>query len=188
MTLREILVERAEALCERWVAAILAEYGAGTAIRWGRERDPFANPVGHALRAAVPRLYQAATGAGAPGEGAASALEDILRIRSVQEMAPSSAVRFVYRLRDVIRAELAEELAAGDHHQGLAELDARLEQLALLAFDVYVRQRETIFRLRQEELKRSVASLLRRWHGDGADEPTLDLAPPPRPAGPGDTR
>jgi hypothetical protein len=171
MTLREILIERQAALCGRWIALILEEYGAGTALRWQRELDPFANPVGHALRTAVPRLFQAVTGEGEPDEGAASALEEIIRIRSVQELAPSSAVAFVFRFRDLVRAELAAELAAGDHGAALAALDGRIERMVLLAFDVYVRQREIIFRLRQEELKRSVASLLRRWNGEALPGP-----------------
>ncbi len=187
MTLQALLVERRDALCRRWLGAVLAEYGELTAARWARERDQFANPVGHALSTGLPLLLESIAAGGETSPGAAAALEAILRIRSVQDFAPSRAVGFVYRLRDAIREELSAELAGGSLPAELAAVDGRIERLAWLAFDVYVRLREQIFRLRQEELKRSVASLLRRWRGEqprpAASEPVppdlVRLSPPP---------
>jgi hypothetical protein len=170
MTLQALLVERRGGLCRRWLDAVLAEYGEQTAARWSRERDRFANPVGHSLAAGLPQLLEAVAAGGETPAGAGTALEAILRIRSVQDLAPSRAVGFVYRLRDAIRDELAAELAGGALAADLAAVDGRIERLAWLAFDVYVRLREQVFRLRQEELKRSVGSLLRRWHGGELDD------------------
>ena len=181
MMLQALLVERRGGLCRRWLDAVLAEYGEQTAARWSRERDRFANPVGHALATGLPQLLEAVATGGETPAGAATALEAILRIRSVQDLAPSRAVGFVYRLRDAIRDELAAELAGGALAADLAAVDRRIERLAWLAFDVYVRLHEQVFRLRQEELKRSVASLLRRWHGGEPD----DRAPPDPPLAPG---
>jgi len=185
MRLADLLTERQGALCGRWLDAILAEYGELTASRWRREQDPFANPVGHTLAAGLPALVAAVAQEGElPGE-AASALEAIVRIRSVQDLAPSRAVAFVWLLRDAIRAELAAELAGGAHAEELAAVECRIERLALHAFDTYVALREQVFRLRQEELKRSVASILRRWHGGEIPEPGAEalaqLSPPPDP-------
>jgi hypothetical protein len=186
MGLREILVERRATLCERWLDATLAQYGEITAARWRRERDPFANPVGHALTTGLPEIFAAVVGDGDPGAAAVGALEAILRIRSVQDLSPSRAVGFVYLLREAIRAELEPGLLDGAHAE-LAAIEARLERLAFLGFDIYVRFRVQMFRLRQEELKRSVASLLRRWNaeapppGDPPRQPEPDvvrLAPP----------
>jgi hypothetical protein len=187
MTLRALLVERRGGLCRRWLAAVLAEYGEPTAARWRRD-DPFGNPVGHTLATGLPQLLDAVATGGETPAGAATALEAILRIRSVQDLSPSRAIGFVYRLRDAIRGELQAELAGGALSAELAEVDGRIERLAWLAFDTYVRLREQVFRLRQEELKRSVASLLRRWHGDapadlagGLGGAAPDLVPFPRP-------
>jgi hypothetical protein len=177
MGLREILVERRVTLCERWLDATLAQYGEITAARWRRERDPFANPVGHALTTGLPEIFTAVVGDGDPGAAAVGALEAILRIRSVQDLTPSRAVGFVYLLREAIRAELEPDLAGGAHAAELAAVEARLERLAFLGFDIYVRFRVQMFRLRQEELKRSVASLLRRWNAGGAPQ----AEPPPQP-------
>jgi hypothetical protein len=179
MTFSELVDGRRAAVCARWLEAILADYGDETAARWRRERDPFANPVGHALAAALPALLDAALDGGEPAAGARAALETIVRIRSVQELAASRAVGFVGALRSAVREELAAELAGGAHAAALASLDTGVERLTLAAFDAYVRIREQVFRLRQEELRRSVGALLRRWHGqDAPAHDVVQLSPP----------
>lgn len=186
MTLKELMIQRQSALCGRWLDALLADYGEETAAKWRREKDPFANPVGHFFRTGAPKLIEAISSDGEHEAAAAAALEPIVKIRSVQDLAPSRAVSFVYMLRDAVRAEFAAELAQGVHDAELAVVERRIERLALLAFDVYVRCRDQVFRLRQEELKRSVASLLRRWHGaDELPEPASEvvrLSAPPKQA------
>jgi hypothetical protein len=187
MTLRDLLVERQSALCDRWRNAILGEYGETTAAVWRRDRDPFANPVGHVLATGLPELLGAVSQGGDPAGGAVTALEGIVRIRAVQDLAPSRAVGFVYLLRKAIREELSAELAGGAHGAELAAVDGQIERLALLAFDTYVGIREQMFHLRQEELKRSVASILRRWNGgelpETAAQDLVRLAPPSGDAG-----
>lgn len=186
MKLADLLAERKGAICGRWLEAVLAEYGPLTASRWRREPDPFANPVGHALATGLPELLAAVTREGELPREAAEALDAIVRIRSVQDLAPSQAVAFVWLLRDALHAELADELSGGTYAQELAAVECRIEQLALSAFDTYVSLREQVFRLRQEELKRSVASILRRWHGGEIPEPEAQalaqLSPPRDPA------
>jgi RsbRD-like negative regulator of sigma factor len=182
MALRDLLAERRSAICERWLDAVLAEYGPATAARWRRERDRFANPIGHALATGLPRLYALATGDGAIDERAATGLEEIVRIRTVQDFTPSAAAGFPCHLRTAVRDELSAELADGRHAAELAALDARIERLVFVAFDTYVSLREEMFRLRQEELKRSVASILRRWNGGelsgAATDDVVRLTPP----------
>jgi hypothetical protein len=181
MALRDLLASRRPAICGRWLDSVLGEYGPVTAARWRGEQDRFANPVGHALSAGLPRLLEAVASDRGPDEGALSALQEIVRIRSVQDLTPSRAVGFVFLLRRAVREELAADAVAGAHAAELAELDGRIERLALLAFDAYVAQREEMFRLRQEELKRSVASILRRWNGGtvsgDASEDLVRLSP-----------
>ncbi len=68
MSLRELLIERRSALCARWLDAVLAEYGEVTAARWRKEKDRFANPVGHALSDGLPLLLDAVVGGRGLGE------------------------------------------------------------------------------------------------------------------------
>lgn len=182
MSLARLLSERQGALCGRWRDAVLAGYGERTAARWRQDRDPFRNPVGHALETGLPPLLGAVARQGDLGPEAVNALEAIVRIRSVQELAPSQAVGFVWLLRDVLRAELSAELAGGALAGELEALERRIEWLGLCAVDTYVALRERLYRIRQDELKRSVSSILRRWHGGDLPEPGAEalaqLSPP----------
>lgn len=75
-----------------------------------------------------------------------SALDEILRVRAVQDLPPSQAVGFVFLLRDILD-EKGEERPARMHK--------RIDRLLLLAFDHYVLCREDLARVRQGEVERA---------------------------------
>jgi len=151
MGLSEVLATKREAVLEQWFQAVLATYPAETARFLDAGADPFANPVGHNLREGLGRLYgRFATDV--PDSELSSAIDGIVRIRAVQEFTPSVAVGFVYTLRGILRAELADAvLDASD----LAALEKGVDRLALIAFDVYMKCREKIFDIRVREIKES---------------------------------
>ena len=70
MSLRELLIEKRSALCARWIDAVLGEYGEITAARWRKEKDRFANPIGHALSDGLPELFDALVSGRGPGDRA----------------------------------------------------------------------------------------------------------------------
>jgi hypothetical protein len=79
---------------------------------------------------------------------AARALEGVVRIRAVQNFSASEAVGFVLLLKPALRAELP----AGPEIE--ADLDRRIDQIALAAFDLYARCREQIYEVRLREAGR----------------------------------
>ncbi|TFG88864.1 MAG: hypothetical protein E4H17_01670, partial [Gemmatimonadales bacterium] len=46
----DLLREHQDAIVQRWIADILATYPEQATAAFGRERDRFANPVGHSVR------------------------------------------------------------------------------------------------------------------------------------------
>jgi hypothetical protein len=153
--LRELLKRRRAEIAERWFQDALSAYPSRAVDAWCRERDPFANPVGHALREGTRAVLDAVvdgTGPAAVRDG----LGETLKIRAIQEMAPSVALAFVFRLKPVIRAELGQALGNDTVLRELAELEAAIDQAALTAFDLYVEHRERLVELRIAELKRNI--------------------------------
>jgi hypothetical protein len=73
-------------------------------------------------------------------------------------------VSFVFLLKRVIRAEIKEaaDRAAADE---LAEIDAQIDQIALFAYDIYVKCREQVYELRVNEVKRNVSAIMERFCG-----------------------
>jgi len=151
MGLSEVLAEKREAVLERWFQAVLATYADETARFLASGADPFANPVGHAVRDGLGRLYDRFA-LDSPEAELSSAIDGIVRIRAVQEFTPSAAVGFVYALRGILREEMA---SAALDTPAQAALENGIDRMALVAFDVYMKCREKIFDIRVREIKES---------------------------------
>ena len=79
------------------------------------------------------------------------ALDGIIRIRSVQEFSPSEAVAFVFQLKAVIRDVMDEQLRGSEKWDDLADLEARVDRVALLAFEKYMECREKLHEIRNKQ-------------------------------------
>ncbi len=146
---------------ERWFERIVATYPPDAARLMTRRTDPFANPVGGTFRKATRALIEAWPDDGPDGSGVAPHLHDIVRVRAVQDFSPSQAVGVVFLLKEVAREPLPDGLAALSP-EDLAEFDRRVDDLALLAFDLYTADRERIAEIRVQESRRAMGRLLER--------------------------
>lgn len=140
-----------EALARRWIQRVLASYGgpamAQVASGSGPDIDPFRNPVAHTLRESLTTLARELTGA-MDQAAVAAALDAVVRLRAVQDFSPAEAVGFVFELRSLVREECGAVDALLD-----TRIDARIDALALMAFNKYMNCREQIFELRAKELR-----------------------------------
>ncbi len=144
----------------RWTELIFATYPREGADFLAREKDRFANPVGHTIRRAASRLLDAVLG-DADREATAEALDALVRIRSVQDFQPSEAIGIFFLLKDAIR-DIAGELVDGAPAADREELQRRIDRLALAAFDTFMACREQLFEVRLHERDRWNAVARRR--------------------------
>jgi len=149
--LRERLQEHRDAIVERWCRDALAAYADTAATAFVRERDRFANPVGHSIRTGTCEIFDALV-QGADDAVIRGALDSILSIRAVQQLPVDQAIGFLFHLKDLIRAELNEDV----DDRALVDLERRIDRAALAAFETYVAYRELVCELRINEVKRSV--------------------------------
>jgi hypothetical protein len=138
-----------QAIAERWRGAIIQTYPGLTAEFLRQEKDPFRNPVGAALREGIPCLVAELFGAMDPGK-VSQALEGIVRIRAIQDFSPQQAVGFVFELRDILK----DAFPAPAEPRG--ELDKRIDEIALIAFEIFMRCREQVYEVRLSEARRAV--------------------------------
>jgi hypothetical protein len=91
-------------------------------------------------------------------------LAEIMAVRAVQDLAPERALEFVFAARRIV-----PEVARA---QAPADLEARVDRLALIAFAQYLRQRTRMAELRYEEQRRALGPLPYRLraHRPGAAE------------------
>jgi hypothetical protein len=168
MELRERLQKKKEAIIQRWLHDALATYADEAASAFGREKDPFANPVGHSLRGGTRGIFEALL-EGTDSDETHQYLHEIIRIRAVQQFSPSQSLGFVFALKKAIRAELGREATDPRFAGDLAEIDERIDRIALAAFDIFVQCREQVYELRVSEAKRRVS-----WIVDKMNERELD--------------
>lgn len=158
--LREQLKGRAEAILERWYEDVLKTYSAQAFKAWTREKDPFANPVGHSLRAGMTAILAGLLD-DADDETVRPGIDQALQIRAVQDLSPSQAVGFVFRLKDIVRDE-SRRLAGSNSAEELAGLERRIDEFALAAFDSFAMYRERVVAVRINELKRNIPWVVTR--------------------------
>ncbi len=165
--LMQALATKKSTIVKAWLARTLQTYPGNTSRFLAQENDPFRNPVGHTLKTAFPVLLHELL-----GEMNASkitpVLDGVIRIRAVQDFTAGQAVAFVFLLKKVLREELRSEIQSDREGEGLAAIEGRIDEMALLAFDLFMKCRERIYEIKANEARRRMF-LLERMQGKWAE-------------------
>ncbi|MCJ2166176.1 MULTISPECIES: RsbRD N-terminal domain-containing protein [unclassified Pseudodesulfovibrio] len=161
MKFESTLAERKAELSKKWADLVLQTYPKETQKVWTRQKDRFQNPVGAAIFEATRDLFDQLIDWQDAGEIAVS-LDKLIRIRAVQDFTPSQAISFVFLLKKLLRDEFFKSMKADGTLEDLLRFEARVDNLAMMSFDIYTKSREQVFRFRVDEVKRAQSSLLRK--------------------------
>lgn len=148
--LRELVSEQRAELVTEWLELVYAGYPAETARFLRTSGDPFGNPVGTALRDELGTVLEGAVGS-TDDDNLRAALDRIIRIRAVQDFAPSAAVGFLLDLKPILR-RLVEESGTSDRDH-LELIDRLVDRVLVMAFDVYSSCREKVFEIRVRSIR-----------------------------------
>jgi len=165
--LADVLDERREAVIKEWLVRTLRTYPEATTRFLFQEADTFRNPVGYALKEGLRALFDGLVES-RNASVMAPVLDNIVRIRAVQDFTASQAVAFVFLLKQVIREELKNSIE--QYWNDLTPLEARIDEMALLAFDVFMQCRQQICEIRVNEAKRRVSLLERAFQAEPSDQ------------------
>jgi len=152
--------EDQRAIEQEWLEDTLAAYPSSTLEFLARERDPFHNPIGYVLREHLPALAAELLGS-MDRARVAEALEPIVRIGAVQDVDASQVVGFIFRLKRILRARWQ------GRDVDLRIVGDRIDDAALLAFDLFVKCREQVYAAKADEVRRRVAQVERIYLGAG---------------------
>lgn len=161
MQIATLLSQKKAAILGRWLAMIYESYPPETAIFLRKEKNRFDNPAGYRISEGLEGLYGALLQE-MERDQVLTCLDEIIRIRALQNFTPSQALAFIFLLKIVIRQELAEEIQKENLAAELLDLESRIDGLALLGFDVYTKRREKIYEIKADEAKRRVSGLMRK--------------------------
>ena len=137
---------------ERWFQLVLGTYPADTSRFLKQEKDRFTNPVGYAISQELEALYDELLQE-MNSDKLAACLDNIIRIRAVQDFSPSQTIALIFLLKKAIREELASEITENRVFEELLKFESRIDKLVLLAFDIYMKCREKVFEIRVNEAK-----------------------------------
>ena len=176
MSLEVLLAPKKKAIVQKWIDQVLDSYGSPEFFK--TQKDRFANPIGSTISRGLQNLFVILVEERELGE-AAKPLEEIIKIRAVQEFSPSNAVFFVYLLKNIVREEMSKEQNREEVLGTLSVLDSRIDKVALMAFDFYMDCRERLHRIRVNEVlsgrsaltdgTKCVSAMLKRNQVESAD-------------------
>lgn len=143
MQLDAILEKHQATLVKRWFDKVVDTYPADTRRFIKAQKDPFANPVGQTTLNSLRALFDAVLH-DMDRKAVIAHLDPVIRIRAVQAFTPSQAVSFVPALKGIV----ADQLGKQRFDEGLCDqwqaMDARIDALVLIAFDIYMQCREKL--------------------------------------------
>ncbi|HUT72760.1 MAG TPA: RsbRD N-terminal domain-containing protein [Desulfatiglandales bacterium] len=164
MNLQSLLLQKKSTILERWYHLILGSYPSDTGRFLKKHNDRFDNPVAYEFRQGIEGIYEALLH-GMDRDSISYFLDRIVSIRALQEFPPSAAIAFIFLLKKAIRDTLKREIRENGISDELTERESRIDGLALLCFDAYMKRREKIYEIKVNEIKNRAGGLLRRACG-----------------------
>ena len=169
MTLEKFLSLKRADILKKWFDLILETYPADTSTFLRNQKNPFTNPVGNTIYQGMEKILDELTG---QASGILSEfLDNIIRVRAVQDFLPSQAVSFVFSLKKVIREELRQSFQGSPPYEEVLSLEDKIDALALSSFDLFMKCREKLYDIRANELRNMTFRLLQRVNdiGEGVE-------------------
>jgi hypothetical protein len=163
MPIKLFLKTQKKAILQDWLERTIATYPEESRPFLLNKHDRFANPVGANIAEGLECIFDGLLHDLSPDE-IIKPLDNIIRIRAVQEFSPSAAISFIYLLKDVAKKALVNEIKDKLFLDGFLEYQAQIDSLALLAFDTYMKCREDLFEIRVGELKRRIPVFMRQFN------------------------
>ncbi len=152
MTLRELLARNKSKILQRWLNLVLDTYPPQTARFLKDEKDQFANPVAFTVRCNLALILDDLLN-NSSEKIILPHIEEIIKIRAVQDFTPAQAVSFVGLAKEAIHSELRVQLKTKEMYSELLKLESEIDRFSDVAFNVYSTCKNSIYQIRIKELQ-----------------------------------
>lgn len=160
MDLKSLLTTKKEVIIGKWFNLIIDSYPPDTVHYLKNQKNPFSNPVGSTIQTAIGGIFDELLN---PSDAVrvTTYLDNIIRIRAIQDFSPSDALNFLFLLKDVVRIELNKDIYEYNLFEDLLIFESQVDKLLKESFDIYMRCREKIYELGANEIRNMTFQLLR---------------------------
>lgn len=150
--LTELLIREKNKIIDRWVQLIVETYPSHSSQFLLKQTDRFSNPVGYTITTETEALFNSFLNDDIENSGVI-ALDNLMRVRTVQNFTAAEAVGFIFSLKQTIREVIEENGREDIPFKMILILESKIDQLALKAFDSYMNCRDKINEIRIKDIK-----------------------------------
>ncbi|MCX8031096.1 MAG: RsbRD N-terminal domain-containing protein [Thermodesulfovibrionales bacterium] len=167
MNLRNFLTEKKTLILSKWFNLILDTYPPETAKFFRNQDDPFRNPVGSTIFVGIEKIFDEIIKEKTDVAKLSIFLEEIIKIRAVQDFSASQAIAFIFSFKDILKdeinqADLLQKPATKEFLMDLHDFQSKIDLAALISFDIYMKCREKLYELKANEAKKMTYRLLQQ--------------------------
>lgn len=159
MPIRDLLSKKKEKIVKKTFELTLSTYPEQSQEIFKDKNRQFTNPVGFTTYKTIESIVEKIINDESI-ESFLSPLEEIMKLRAVQDFTPSQAVGFIFFLKRAIQEEIEKETEPAE----LIDFLSRIDSLSLLAFDIYMKQRERLYDIKANELINRTWWILKKWN------------------------
>jgi hypothetical protein len=152
MNFCHLLEKHRKAILREWVDSILKTYPAETYDFITKRKNFFMQTVGQIFNHSCEKILESLLRDEKP-EDLRKYIDDIVRLRAVQDFKPSEAVGFFFNLKKIIRERFSREISENGLYDELLEFESSIDNACSVAFDVFMECREKLYELKANELR-----------------------------------
>jgi len=161
--LEDLLTKKRTSILKRWFELAVEIYPPDTQKFLKVHKDPFTNPVGACITGGTEKVFDLLLQRiDCRSEECCLCMDKVLRIRAVQDITAAQAVGFVFLLKRAIRETLDKEIRQNQLAEQLSAFEARIDSMALVAFDVFMQCREQLYEIKANEIRNRTGRMLER--------------------------
>ena len=149
--LQKFLMQNRDSILQKWVDQTIKTYNPEMVRFLKKEINQFSNPVRNTILNSLEKIFDGLLNG--LGVEEYHGLEEIIKIRAVQDFSPSEALSFLFDLKKIIRTELINSDQKGDILSETCIFDEKFDTLFVLGFDLYNNCRKKIHEIKIAEIK-----------------------------------
>lgn len=149
--LQNLLIQNRDSILQEWIDQTINTYGPEMVRFLKKEKNQFSNPVRNTIITSLEKIFDSIFTGDSIDDY--KGLEEIIRIRAVQDFSPSDALSFIFDFKKIIRTEFLKIEQKSETIDEFYKIDQHFDALYRQAFDIYNQCRRKIQDIKMAEIK-----------------------------------
>ena len=150
--LQQFLEQNRDTISKKWIDQTFLTYQPEMVRFLKGKKNQFANPVRNTILTSLEKIYDGILISKITDEFYPE-LEDIIKLRAVQDFSPSNALSFLFSFKKIVREEIEKMDEDVSSSKELQNFNDKIDALIRLSFDIYSKCRSKIYEIRINEIK-----------------------------------